>query len=107
MDDHPKARYDEIADELVAENPEVQLGQMMGMPCIKAGGKMIIGIWNEEMVFKLPDESVREQALALEGAHLFDPSEKGRSFKEWVQVPAAHMGEWPGLADEALRLRAG
>ena len=35
---------------------------------------MIIGIWKEEMVFKLPDESVREQALALEGAHLFDPS---------------------------------
>jgi hypothetical protein len=105
MDD-PKARYDDIADELVAENPEVQLGQMMGMPCIKAGGKMIIGIWNEEMVFKLPDESVREQALALEGAHLFDPSEKGRAFKEWVQVPAAHMGEWPGLADEAVRLRS-
>jgi hypothetical protein len=106
MDD-PKVRYDEIADELLAENPDVQLGQMMGMPCIKAGGKMIICIWSEEMVFKLPDESVREQALALEGAHLFDPSEKGRAFKEWVQVPAAHMSEWPGLADEALRLRAG
>ena len=106
MDD-PRVSYDQIADELVAENPEVQLGQMMGMPCIKAGGKMIIGIWNEEMVFKLPDESVREQALALQGAHLFDPSEKGRAFKEWVQVPAAHMSEWPGLADEALRLRAG
>ena len=106
MDD-PKARYDAIADELVAEKPEVQLGQMMGMPCIKVGGKMIIGIWNEEMVFKLPDEAVREQALALKGAHLFDPSEKGRAFKEWVQVPAAHMDEWPGLADEAIRLRAG
>jgi len=106
MDD-PKARYDAIADELVAENPEVQLGQMMGMPCIKVGGKMIIGIWNEEMVFKLPDEAVREQALALKGAHLFDPSEKGRAFKEWVQVPAAHMSDWPKYADEAIRLRAG
>jgi hypothetical protein len=106
MDD-PRETYDQIADELVAENPEVQLGQMMGMPCIKAGGKMIIGIWNEEMVFKLPDEPVREQALALQGAHLFDPSGKGQAFKEWVQVPAAHMSEWPGLADEALRLRAG
>jgi hypothetical protein len=106
MDD-PRATYDEIADELVAENPDVQLGQMMGMPCIKAGGKMIIGIWNEEMVFKLPDDSVRNEALALDGAHLFDPSEKGRPFKEWVQVPAAHMSEWAKLADESLRLRAG
>jgi hypothetical protein len=105
MDD-PKARYDAIADELVAENPDVQLGQMMGMPCIKLGGKMIIGIWREEMVFKLPDESVREQALALDGAHLFDPSEKGQAFKEWVQVPAAHMSDWPKYADEAVRLRS-
>jgi hypothetical protein len=106
MDD-PKARYDEIADDLVAQDPSVQLGQMMGMPCIKAGGKMIIGIWQEEMVFKLPDEAVRERALTLEGAHLFDPSEKGRAFKEWVQVPTAHMDEWAQLADESLRLRAG
>ena len=106
MDD-PKARYDEIADELLAENPDVQLGQMMGMPCVKVGGKMVMGIWEEEMVFKLPDESVREQALALEGAHLFDPSGKGQAFKEWVQVPAAHMSDWPKYADEAIRLRAG
>ena len=49
---------------------------MMGMPCIKVGGKMIIGIWEEEMVFKLPDEPVREQALALDGAHLFAPGER-------------------------------
>jgi hypothetical protein len=106
MDD-PRATYDAIADELLAENPDVQLGQMMGMPCIKCGGKLIAGIWDEEMVFKLPDEDVRKQALALDGAHLFDPSGQNKPFKEWVQVPAAHMGEWPGLADEALRLRAG
>jgi hypothetical protein len=106
MDD-PRATYDTIADELVAENPDVQLGQMMGMPCIKASGKMIAGIWDEEMVFKLPDEGVREQALALDGAHLFDPSGQDKPFKEWVQVPAAHMTEWPKLADESLRLRAG
>jgi hypothetical protein len=102
-----RARYDEICDDLLAQDPSVALGQMMGMPCIKAGGKMIIGIWREEMVFKFPDEAVRERALALEGAQLFDPSEKGRAFKEWVQVPAAHIDEWPGLADESLRLRAG
>jgi hypothetical protein len=105
MDD-PRATYDQIADELVAENPDVQLGQMMGMPCIKCRGKLIAGIWDEEMVFKLPDEAVRERALALDGAHLFDPSGQNKPFKEWVQVPAAHTNEWPGLADEAIRLRA-
>ena len=38
-----RARYDEIADDLAARNPDVVLGQMMGMPVIKAGGKMIGG----------------------------------------------------------------
>jgi hypothetical protein len=103
----PRARYDEIADDLAARNPEVQLGQMMGMPALKAGGKMIGGFWEGEMVFKLPDLELRERALALEGVRLFDPSGKGRPMKEWVSVPPAHAAEWPRLAGDALRLRAG
>jgi hypothetical protein len=42
------------------------------------------------------------EALALPGAELFDPSGKGRPFKDWVSVPVAHAGRWPGLADDAL-----
>jgi hypothetical protein len=36
----PRARYDEIAAELAARDPSVELSQMMGMPCIKTGGKL-------------------------------------------------------------------
>ena len=102
----PRERYDEIADDLAARDPSVRLGQMMGMPAIKAGGKMIGGFWQGEMVFKLPDQKLREQALALDGARLFDPSEKGRPMKEWVRVPPAHQSEWSNLAEQALKLRA-
>jgi hypothetical protein len=35
---NPRARYDEIADDLAARDPSIELGQMMGMPCLKAGG---------------------------------------------------------------------
>ena len=101
-----RARYDELADDLVARNADVALGQMMGMPCIKKGGKMVGGFWKDAMVFKLPDPAERERALALEGAQLFDPSEEGRPMKEWVVVPAAHAGRWPDLAETALT-RAG
>ena len=102
-----RSRYDDICDDLVAQNPGAQLSQMMGMPCVKADGKLIAG-WVTSangMVFKLPDEEARAAALALDGSHLFDPGGKGRPFKEWVVVPAAHAAEWPRLAAQALTLR--
>jgi hypothetical protein len=101
-----RTRYDELADDLAAQNDDVELGQMMGMPAIKRRGKMIGGFSNDEgaMVFKLPDEEAREGALALDGAHLFDPSGGRRApMKVWVVVPADHADEWAGLADQALR----
>jgi hypothetical protein len=102
-----RARYDELADDLAAQNADVQLGQMMGMPAIKAAGKMIGGFSAsaDAVVFKLPDAEVRERALGLDGAQLFDPM-GGRPMKEWVQVPDAHADVWPSLAADALRLRA-
>ena len=94
---NPRARYDEIADDLAARDPDVELSQMMGMPCIKSGGKMVIGYESSgEMVFKLPDPAEHEKASALDGAKLFDPSGRGKPFKEWVQVPAAHASDVAG-----------
>ena len=97
-----RAAYDSIADDLVAQNPDVTLGQMMGMPAIKRGSKMIGGFWKDSMVFKLTDSTIREAALALDGAELFDPSERGRPMKEWVSVPPAQAGRWPELARQAV-----
>jgi hypothetical protein len=100
-----RERYDEIAADLEARDPDVQLGQMMGMPSIKSGGKIIAGYWKGVMAFKLPNDGERDEALALDGAELFDPGERGRPMREWVAVPAAHEAKWPGLADTALKLR--
>ena len=55
------------------------------------------------MVFKLPDQDAHADALALDGAHLFDPGGNGRPFKEWVVVPFAHEPEWESFAEHALR----
>jgi hypothetical protein len=107
-------RYEELVDDLCARHDDVTPSQMMGMPCVKRGGKMVAGYASgkalanneqveEAMVFKLTDPKVHARALALDGAHLFDPGGKGRPFKEWVVVPFAHASEWEAFAEHALR----
>jgi len=52
-----------------------------------------------------PDAGEHAAAMALEGAHLFDPGGNNRPFKEWVVVPEAHASDWSRLAGQALESR--
>jgi len=99
-----RERYDELADFLAFRHDFVELSQMMGMPCVKARGRIAAGFWRQQeaMVFKLIDPDRRAEALALHGAHLFDPSGQGKAFREWVVVPAEHADRWEELAGHAL-----
>ena len=102
--DEPRADYEELVDLLLTRHDGVQRSQMMGMPCVKRGGKLALGFVRSEgaLVFKLEDDEERESALALDGTHLFDPSGAGRPFREWVVVPPVHAAEWERLAEAAL-----
>jgi hypothetical protein len=94
-----RQRYGSLAQELAASSG-VTPGQMFGMPTLKAGSKAFAGLYEDAMVFKLSGEA-HGRALALPGAHLFDPSGM-RPMKEWVVVPPDHAEEWEGLARHAL-----
>lgn len=96
-----RARFDAIVDDLIARNPGVERATMMGIPSVKRAGKLVAGFSENGMVFKLTDAGLRERALGLGGAKLFDPSGRGRPMKEWVEVPAAHADRWAELAEEA------
>ncbi|HZB24277.1 MAG TPA: hypothetical protein VE444_10580 [Gaiellaceae bacterium] len=98
-----RKRFDEIVDDVLARDGDVELTQMMGMPALKRDGKLWVGFWKGEMVFKLTDGERHAEALALDGAHLFDPGERGRPMKEWVVVPEKHAKRWPQLTEQALR----
>ena len=54
----------------------------------------------EELVLRAAE--LGYEALALEGAQLFDPSGQGKPFKQWVVVPAAHADRWESFAERAL-----
>jgi hypothetical protein len=92
--------YEALSVALAARG-SAQPGRMMGMPALKAGGRMFAGYFDGSMTFKLP-EPTRAEALSIPGAKLFDPSGMGRPMREWVQVPAAASARWAELAEAAL-----
>jgi hypothetical protein len=96
-----QAEYDAVVSEMMATSP-TSSGKMFGMPCLKnSNGKAFAGFFEGEMAFKLGGASHAE-ALALSGARLFDPSERGRPMKEWVVVPTEHVSRWLEFARDAF-----
>ena len=80
---------------------------MFGMPIFLVGRKAFGGPRRGGMVFKLSG-AAHTTALGLDGAHLFDPGDRGRPMKQWVVVPIAHRERYEVLARAALAdLRAG
>jgi hypothetical protein len=76
--------------------------QMFGKPCFKINGKAFACFFQNEMVFKLPGDTLKK-ALSLEGSRLFDPSGKNRPMKEWVQVSSDHSDKWTNFAKAAVK----
>ena len=95
--------WDELVEDVTAAHPELKPSQMFGMPCLKReNGKVVAGFWNDGGVnVKLTDEAARAEALALEGAELFDPG-MGRPMREWVLLPAAQSAHWRPFVERAI-----
>ena len=55
-------------------------------------GQFVFGLGRTGMVFKLTDPVTHARALAVPGAHLFDPSGRGQPFRQWVVVPPEQVG---------------
>jgi hypothetical protein len=79
-------------------------GNMFGARGLKRGGKAFVCLReNGMMAFRLgADTAAHAEALALPGAHPFDPSGRDRPFKDWVEVPGEQAAHWPHLAESAL-----
>jgi hypothetical protein len=94
-----RARFDAVVTELKNEL-DIVGASMFGMPSVKRrDGKAFAGLFGDDMVFKLAGDA-HEEALVLDGAHLFEPM-SGRPMKAWVQVPPTHQTQWVELARKA------
>ena len=98
-----RSRYDDIVDAICAWHDEARSSKVFGMPCVKRAGRVVFGFSRTGMVFKLTDPDTHARALAVQGAHLFDPSGQGKPFRQWVVVPPAQADEWEALAYDALQ----
>ena len=95
------ARLDALADDLAAAGVAFERGQMFGCPGLRAPGrgKFFATLWGDDLVVKV-EGGAREQALALDGARLFEPM-PGRPMRQWVLLPVRHHERWTHLATAA------
>ncbi|MEU5695188.1 hypothetical protein [Actinosynnema sp. NPDC020468] len=93
---------DELASRLGSAG--VQASSLFGKPALKdVGGKAFACLHQDALACRLGEGTrAHREALELDGAHLFDPSGKGRPMRDWVSVPATHEDRWAEFAATAL-----
>lgn len=96
-----EARFDEIVDALVPRG--VLPGALFGARSLTLDGTAFACLKGGQLAVKLGEGSAAHgAALALRGASLFDPSGKGRPFRDWVAVPVDESDEWGRLVEAGL-----
>jgi len=102
-------KAEEVYQQLVValtDGRRIAAGNLFGKPCLKVAGKAFVAQHRDAVVFKLPSPH-REEALAFDGAALWDPSGKGKPMKEWIAVPGSAEARFPDLAVAALEFVGG
>jgi len=89
----PQTRFEHLAEELIVTQ-QVSQGKWFGLPALKINGKIFAAQWtNGDLIVKLQGEH-HQNALALEGAVLFQPLPDRNPMREWVQIPAKYSEQW-------------
>jgi TfoX/Sxy family transcriptional regulator of competence genes len=79
----------------VVPGPPAEARKMFGYPACFINGNMFMGLFQDKMIVRLPDDE--RAALAKLGAKPFEPM-PGRAIREYVTVPTALLGNRAQLA---------
>ncbi len=87
--------------EQVTPGPPATPRKMFGFPAAFVNGNMFMGLHQEDMILRLPEDA-RAELLKIEGAHIFEPM-PGRPMREYVVVPPVLLKDRVKLAAWAER----
>jgi hypothetical protein len=85
----------------VTPGPPATPRKMFGFPAAFINGNMFMGLHQEDMVLRLPDDA-RTELLRTNGARTFEPM-PGRPMREYVVVPPALLKDRTKLSAWARR----
>jgi TfoX/Sxy family transcriptional regulator of competence genes len=84
------------------DDPRVEIVRMFGGVAARVHGHLFAGLFGRSTMLALEDAD-RAEALALEGASLFDPMGNGRVMSDKVMLPERMMLDEVGLRDWVAR----
>lgn len=84
-------------DRALPADPRVERRKMFGYPCAFVGGNMFVGLHQESLIVRLPEDE-REALIAAGRAESFEPM-PGRRMREYVALGPAILGEDRRLAE--------
>jgi hypothetical protein len=104
--DVANALFDDIVEDLGPRG--VLSGALFGARSLTFDGTAFACLKGGRLAVKLGAGSpLHAEALALPDGELFDPSGKGRPFKDWVTIAASQTAVWPQYAEAGLNALAG
>ena len=99
------ALFDDIVEDLGPRG--VLSGALFGARSLTFDGTAFACLKGGRFAVKLGAGSpLHAEALALPEGELFDPSGKGRPFKDWVAIAATQSEQWPHYAEAGFNVLA-
>lgn len=86
--------------EAVTPGPPAVARKMFGFPAAFVNGNMFMGLHQEDMILRLPEES-RAELLKISGARIFEPM-SGRPMREYLVVPPSLLKDRNKLSSWAM-----
>lgn len=93
-----QALFDEVADRLLAADPELTPGRMFSAEGLKTGGRFFAIVSKGDLVVKLPEVRV-DELVESESATPFEVGD--RRMREWVRLRPESMETCASYVTEA------